>query len=105
METALLFGQLRSNNVYLNQPDNYFPGWPADRHRCAAEGGTESICAPSCSALHRTGYNEDQFSLPRWLRRDHHTPEHLRWHLSYGANDGLDAGEEEGLRLSLFCSL
>lgn len=23
METALLFGQLRSSNVYLNQPDNY----------------------------------------------------------------------------------
>ncbi len=23
-ETALLFGRLRSNNVYLNQPDNYF---------------------------------------------------------------------------------
>lgn len=40
-----LFSELRTRGVYLNQPDNYF-----------YEGGSRTAM----------GYNEDQFSLPRW---------------------------------------
>ena len=44
-QTAVLFGALRSAGIYINQPDNYF-----------YQGGQRT----------GIGYNEDQFSLPRW---------------------------------------
>ena len=44
-QTAILFGALRSAGLYINQPDNYF-----------YQGGQRT----------GIGYNEDQYSLPRW---------------------------------------
>ena len=40
------FKALRERSVYINQPDNYF-----------YQGGSKTVM----------GYNEQQFSLPRWM--------------------------------------
>lgn len=44
-QQAAFYSNLRSKNVYINQPDNYF-----------FQGGQRT----------GLGYNEDQYSLPRW---------------------------------------
>lgn len=75
MQTQLqahLYSELRGRNVFINQPDNYwFQGgqksgsWGAAR----AHAGTLPLsltCECVCVVASGMGYDEYQYSLPRW---------------------------------------